>query len=137
MRELVYVSEASKKFRESEDVMAFMDVALEQNTKHEITGFLWFDGKHFLQLIEGPHENIAQLWKNIQADDRHKNVECLHYTHIKERAFPDWAMNYSRAKSVIKSENELQLRSIIGEDVLTAPTANFGPKLSVMHYGLL
>ena len=52
----------------------------------------------FVQCIEGPTGSIDALWKSLQRDERHHNVELLGRGPITDRQFVDWAMAFSSYK---------------------------------------
>lgn len=46
---------------------------------------------HYLQVIEGPDQDVADLYKEICMDNRHKEIEKLVETQIQSRFFPGWS----------------------------------------------
>ncbi|MGR7750973.1 diguanylate phosphodiesterase [Klebsiella aerogenes] len=62
-------------FKSLESMVA---AANERNGQADVSGILLFNGTHFFQLIEGPEENVQQIYRHICADPRHYNlVELL------------------------------------------------------------
>ncbi|MDO9404974.1 MAG: BLUF domain-containing protein [Polaromonas sp.] len=57
-----------------------------------ITGILCYGGGIFLQALEGGRSQVSALYGTIQNDERHKDVELLHYEEITERRFGGWTM---------------------------------------------
>lgn len=56
-----------------------VDKANKKNALSNVTGILLFDGLHFFQLLEGPHEAVQSIYERICKDARHQNlVELLH-----------------------------------------------------------
>ena len=56
-----------------------VDKANKKNELSDVTGILLFDGLHFFQLLEGPHEAVQSIYERICKDARHENlVELLH-----------------------------------------------------------
>lgn len=64
------------------------------NSKHEISGFLLYNGTNFVQYIEGEQKTISDLIERIKTDPRHENVLILDKIYIKNRIFPDWNNNF-------------------------------------------
>lgn len=62
------------------------------NAKHDITGALICRNDLYLQLIEGPDDAVRELYRKIEADDRHANIVKLIERPIRFRLFPEWAM---------------------------------------------
>ena len=60
-----------------------------------ITGHLLYTEEIFVQCIEGPSGSIDALWKSLQRDERHHNLELLGRGPITDRQFADWAMAFS------------------------------------------
>ena len=48
----------------------------------------------FIQVLEGPDENVDKLCEKIAEDPRHSAFEVLYTETIDERAFGDWSMAY-------------------------------------------
>jgi hypothetical protein len=64
------------------------------NKASEITGVLLSGNGVFLQVLEGDRSKINQLYANILNDQRHKDIELLHYEEIDQRVFFAWSMDY-------------------------------------------
>ena len=79
---------------EPKDVESILDVAREKNRELGLTGFLCFDGKVFVQWIEGPRSAVNLLYQSIMVDWRHENLTLLDYCEVDERTFPDWDMGF-------------------------------------------
>jgi hypothetical protein len=86
-----YISRANKKMS-SDELKQLEDFAASNNVKYDITGFLVYDGFHFFQYIEGPEENIKQLYSNIEKDGRHSGVTEMSSGEIPFRLLPKWSM---------------------------------------------
>jgi hypothetical protein len=61
-----------------------------------VTGLLLFNGKRFLQLLEGPKAAVATVYGRILRDDRHYAVVKLSEREIDEREFGGWDMAFER-----------------------------------------
>lgn len=69
--------------------------AQRNNARLGITGLLVFGGGMFFQWLEGPRPELRRLMDSIKADRRHQNVVELSETEeVRERLFPDWAMEH-------------------------------------------
>ncbi|MDA8456622.1 BLUF domain-containing protein [Acidovorax sp. GBBC 3334] len=75
---------------------AAIEAILAQSRQHNsacgITGVLCYGGGVFLQAIEGGRSAVSALYGHIQRDQRHKDVELLHFEEIDERRFSGWTM---------------------------------------------
>lgn len=64
----------------------------ENNFRSEISGYLVFDGEHFLQLLEGETEVLDDLYLRIARDGRHQALRLLFHDRIDQRAFGEFCM---------------------------------------------
>ena len=103
--------------------------ARQRNAQSNITGVLFFNGRKFLQLLEGSQEEVDQLFSVIREDARHCQVTVFHTGEIAERAFADWAMAYE----TVGTETSLQS----WQDQLTMPARDESGHLSNIGYRLM
>ncbi len=96
MRCVIYRSKPVASFK-LDEIAKIINQSRWQNPLHGITGALLYDGKHFVQIIEGPDQSIGDLFRNIAADPRHTNVEILLDVQVETRSFKTWAMGYAYA----------------------------------------
>lgn len=62
----------------------------------------------FLQVLEGERNAVSKLYVNICRDQRHTDIELLHFEEITDRIFYDWSMDYipiSTLYEMIKIQN--------------------------------
>ena len=105
-----YTSEALQNF----DDDALENLAVLSSKKNEqvgITGYLYFQGRHFLQYIEGPEDAIDSLMNVLKKDPRHRIGATVQLSNIRKRIFPRWYMRFL-------SNNFLQTKSKTIEDEL-------------------
>jgi hypothetical protein len=65
-----------------------------RNQANEISGVLCSGEGVFLQVLEGERSAVNKLYVDICMDQRHADIELLHYEEVKERAFHAWSMDY-------------------------------------------
>ncbi len=94
--ELIYVSLAEDNISTA-DIKSILETARVNNASKGITGLLCFDGNRFLQIIEGPKQNIKDLYLDIAQDKRHDHIELIHFEDIEERSFTRWQMAFKVA----------------------------------------
>jgi hypothetical protein len=70
-----------------------------RNATHGLTGVLVFDGECFAQHLEGTDAEVDRVFRSIEADPRHAEVEVLSEGPIRSRRYSIWAMAYGRAAS--------------------------------------
>ena len=63
-----------------------------RNRQFDVTGILLFNGTHFFQLLEGPAENVKEIYELICRDPRHHNVVELLSDHGPSRRFGNVAV---------------------------------------------
>ncbi|MCU6456122.1 BLUF domain-containing protein [Sphingomonas sp. A2-49] len=88
MRQIFYHSRAAERV----DVSAIMASSKRNNGMDGITGVLVFDGRTFLQVLEGPEDSVAAAFDRIQADPRHTDVTVISDHAVTERDFAYWSM---------------------------------------------
>lgn len=66
------------------------------NATARVTGLLLFNGKRFLQLLEGAPAMVEETYARIQRDARHFAVVKLSERKIEEREFGAWEMAFER-----------------------------------------
>lgn len=89
--QLIYASEVAGTLT-LDTVAAILNRATTHNAAKKISGFLCFDRKHFLQVLEGDTDSVNQLYHRIAQDRRHKNLTLISFGEIPAREFPEWSM---------------------------------------------
>ncbi len=89
---LLYVSDRDQEKHFS--VEQLLESARHFNVKVQVTGALWFNGDHFIQVLEGGRHAVSTTYHRIAADDRHRNIELVDCRVVSERLFYDWSMAY-------------------------------------------
>lgn len=90
INQYVYISTAQGLSRDDIDVI--LDTCARNNVAQKITGLLLYNGRNFLQLLEGDKASLDPLMSVIEADPRHAGVAILHKGEVAARVCPDWAM---------------------------------------------
>ncbi|WP_054118712.1 BLUF domain-containing protein [Porphyrobacter sp. AAP60] len=105
LSQYLYISTAPTLPRE--EVEAILSASAQNNPVRGITGLLLFNGRNFLQLLEGEESEVAALMDTITADPRHSGVSVLDRRGIDQRACPDWAMKRVMIAESIASRREM------------------------------
>lgn len=90
---LVYLSEESFKFTEP-TLDEILQISRKNNFKNDITGLLIYSKGNIIQFLEGEESNVKDLYKKIEADNRHKNLKVIISGDSVERYFPEWLMGF-------------------------------------------
>ncbi len=95
-----------------------MEKAAEKNQSLGISGSMVFRKNHFLQVLEGPIQNVNELYARLIKDIRHSGLVLVSYERIFTRDFQNWGMQYFDGDKAPESKNILQL---IGESNRIGP----------------
>ncbi len=76
------------------DLEAILESARRHNSADDITGLLLFHDGNFLQVLEGPRENVLACYARIEQDPRHRGCILLEAEDIETRKFAGWDMTY-------------------------------------------
>lgn len=90
--QILYISTVSP--TEAVDLQSILAVARRNNQAEGITGLLMFNGKRFLQVLEGPAASVEQTFARIQRDARHRAHVVLSRKAVDRREFGDWSMAF-------------------------------------------
>ena len=88
---LMYASRAVPAV-DQDELLAILRKSKAHNPGLGITGVLCFSEGIFLQVLEGGRSAVNRLYNRIASDERHTDVELLHYQEIGERRFAGWSM---------------------------------------------
>lgn len=91
MLQLTYISTARSDVA-IKDVEQILAVSRRRNAIDRITGLLLFDGKRFLQALEGEANSVESAFVRIKQDLRHRAIVRLSERNVAEREFGEWAM---------------------------------------------
>lgn len=91
MRQIVYVSTAVGQISPA-DIEAILAVSRRNNTRDGLTGLLYFDGKRFLQVLEGRGDSINDALARIRTSPRHRALVILSERDVETREFGAWTM---------------------------------------------
>jgi Sensors of blue-light using FAD len=105
LSQFLYISTAPTLPREEVD--AILATSARNNPARGITGLLLFNGRNFLQLLEGEEWEVASLMERITADPRHSGVSVLDRRSIAARTCPDWAMKRVMIAESIDSRRQM------------------------------
>lgn len=96
------------------DILGILESARRNNRMHGVTGVLFASARTFLQVIEGPEEQVRATFARISADSRHDQVTVLARAPIARRRFQRWYMRSlaaAEATALIGSRDDLLILS--------------------------
>ena len=91
MKQLIYISTARGGI-EARDVSQILVASRRNNGKCDVSGLLLFDGRRFLQALEGAESDVDATFERVKGDERHRSLVVLSTKAIEQRQFGDWAM---------------------------------------------
>lgn len=77
-----------------------LTVARRNNTASDITGMLIYYKQAFLQILEGPEDNVMACFDRISRDPRHSDLHSLKKGPAKTRAFSNWSMGLAKPSAL-------------------------------------
>lgn len=95
MQQIAYLSTATHLMK-PDQLAELLNQCRVSNIENKISGILLHHGGNFLQVLEGPSDNVSALYKKITQDPRH--TYCLEVVNrkIDERMFGDWSMGFKK-----------------------------------------
>lgn len=80
-------------------VAPILQTARRNNAQAGVTGALLFNTVLFAQVLEGPLDQVEQIFEKIQCDRRHSDLTVLGYGLVETRLFAEWSMAFAGAAS--------------------------------------
>jgi len=106
--ELSYVSQATSDMGIL-GLMNLLEDAVHKNKRNGITGVLFYDNRTFGQIIEGYPQHVDLIWKAINADSRHSEVQVLDISALQKRRFSNWSMKFYGSDEISQYVPELKM----------------------------
>ncbi|WP_338403136.1 BLUF domain-containing protein [Arthrobacter bussei] len=100
---IVYSSSAAHPY-DDEGLGALLALCRANNARNELTGMLLYRNGRFLQVLEGPEDQLRRRMSIIAADPEHTDVRVLLQETIDERQFPDWTMGYEPVSETLEED---------------------------------
>lgn len=113
LSQYLYISTAPSLSRD--EVEGILETSARKNPLSDITGLLLYNGRNFLQLLEGSEAELINLMVRITHDPRHSGVSMLDRRAVDERACPQWAM-----RRIAIADNAEKRREILEAELPTA-----------------
>ena len=97
MLQLLYVSTAAQGLAQN-DLDDIVGGAVARNASLEVTGSLYYNGRNFMQLLEGPAPAVHDLMDSIRRDPRHSGVVMIKELTGSPSVFAAWNMRIVRCR---------------------------------------
>lgn len=124
LRQIMYISSATGPMTAAE-CATIASASAPRNAAQGVTGLLLFNGKRFLQVLEGPQDVLDSIYDRIKCDGRHQALVKLRDVPIQTREFGQWAMAFDDPAS----------SSTALKDKVTALLHQAGPSTSAHFIG--
>lgn len=98
LRRVLYVSSSIKPFS-NQELKRLLGRCRVNNRLSGVTGALLYLNGNFLQVLEGPAEDVAATLERIKKDQRHRGLLVLSDREVEERCFPQWSMGFETVSS--------------------------------------
>ena len=93
MRSIAYVSAAAEYMTDA-DVAAILVQSRANNDRNDLTGALLYHRGRFIQVLEGPDDEVRARFAVISADPRHRGIHVVSDEPVDERQFSEWTMGF-------------------------------------------
>jgi hypothetical protein len=92
--QLVYLStySAARVDNGLQALRAILKSSKRNNEAAQVTGYLIFDGTHFVQILEGARADVEAVYARIGGDQRHHGLKIIGEATAARRDFPTWIM---------------------------------------------
>ncbi|MBD2843210.1 BLUF domain-containing protein [Erythrobacter rubeus] len=124
----LYISTAPSLSRDEVD--SILASSARNNPANGITGLLIYNGRNFLQLLEGDEAELISLMVRITHDPRHTGISILEKNRVEQRSCPDWAM-----KRVLIAEGPEKRRELLEAEL--PETLDPGLRKVIMNFAVL
>lgn len=89
--QLLYISSVTRAASD-ERVGEILATSRRNNAAAGVTGLLLYDGKRFLQALEGSETAVSTIYERIKRDTRHRGIVLLSSKIVETRSFGEWSM---------------------------------------------
>lgn len=115
----------------NDEVEAIAQSSVRNNASRGVTGLLLYNGRNFLQLLEGEKAALDELMTRIKCDPRHDGFSILYRGTSDVRACPEWGMKWVRIvdstrirRDALESELPSNLKAELRTMILNFATLN-------------
>ena len=102
MIRLLYISHAAPIISD-EQVQDILLSSRRNNLASSITGILMYGGGMFMQVLEGPEQDVLRKYVKILDDPRHSDAQILYISPANDRIVEKWSMGEHRERSLAMS----------------------------------
>jgi hypothetical protein len=100
--QLAYISAARTPFSPTA-LRELLDGARANNRRRGVTGILLHADGSFLQVLEGPGDEVDKLYALISRDPRHERMVRIFRGELAAPTFIDWSMGFVEAEGAVRT----------------------------------
>ncbi len=104
---LLYISTV-RPGHDAATIDAILAIARTRNRQNKLTGLLVYDGRRFMQYLEGDEITVRETFARIKSDPRHFAIVTLRETFAEGRQFSDWDMAIRHSETGLEFDNQLK-----------------------------
>lgn len=122
--QLIYLSTA-RELMNDDQLAELLLQSQKNNAPLDITGALIYHDGNFIQLLEGPEENVLTIYEKIKKDKRHVSVTTLVQSPIQQREFESWSMafqNVNKLPAEILEKNPILNTPLTDDELAKRPS---------------
>lgn len=101
------------------DLERLLEEARSKNENSGVTGILLYYDGSFLQILEGPKDQVEDTYRRISYDPRHKGLIRLLCRSFPTRSFSNWTMGYVRCSDKKLEQSAPGFNIILERDQLS------------------
>ena len=98
LKYLVYVSKESRELSSS-DLDDILMASQQYNDANKVSGILLYVEGRFFQVLEGPEDEVNQLFETIKNDPRHTESTIVAQGDLEQRFFKGWNMRFNKVSA--------------------------------------
>lgn len=72
------------------------------NPRQKIGGVLYYGNGYFFQCLEGESDAVNRLISKLRQDERHRDLEIVKLSQVRQRLFSNWSMKYIALESDVR-----------------------------------
>lgn len=95
MHHIIYLSTAAQPLTD-DDLTLLLAQCRRNNAQLGVTGALVYGDGQFMQIMEGEHAAVQELYQRLKSDPRHTGLMKLADKDIPHRSFGSWQMAFER-----------------------------------------
>ncbi|RZK14111.1 MAG: BLUF domain-containing protein [Flavobacterium sp.] len=106
---------------EQKDFEKLLEQSRQRNNLLDVTGKLIYCEGTFIQILEGPKQNVEAIYVSIKRDQRLAATKLISMGTVNERYFKDWTMDFEQISLKVIDELEKCTHPNVAAYITNAP----------------